>query len=158
MMEMRRKDREISLRKDLLAVLAECKVCRLALVDEEGIYVVPSNFGFIDRDGQLTIYLHSAKDGRKVRAVAQGTAAGFELDCAHELMLGPTACEHGYRFKSIIGNGQASLVSDLEEKKEALAALMKQQTRQSFTIDEAMAEMVAVIKIEVSKISGKYHQ
>lgn len=53
---MRRTDREITDRQELLDVMARCDVCRLALNDESGYpYVVPLNFGMEEREG--TLYL-----------------------------------------------------------------------------------------------------
>ena len=42
---MRRSDREITDEQELLQVISECDVCRLALNDEEVPYILPLNFG-----------------------------------------------------------------------------------------------------------------
>ncbi len=41
---MRRKDREVTNLEDQLAVLDECKVCRIALQDEQGVIHCPAEF------------------------------------------------------------------------------------------------------------------
>ena len=43
--KMRRSDREITDEQELLQVISECDVCRLALNDEEVPYILPLNFG-----------------------------------------------------------------------------------------------------------------
>ena len=43
---MRRKDREITDIEELLAVVSRCKVCRLAMAENNRPYVVPLNFGY----------------------------------------------------------------------------------------------------------------
>ena len=43
--KMRRSDREITDEQELLHVISECDVCRLALNDEEVPYILPLNFG-----------------------------------------------------------------------------------------------------------------
>ena len=61
---MRRTDREITDRQELLDVMARCDVCRLALNDESGYpYVVPLNFGMEERDGTLYLLFHGAMTG-----------------------------------------------------------------------------------------------
>ena len=43
---MRRKDREVTDLTALKFILDTCKVCRVGMVDEQGIYIVPVNFGY----------------------------------------------------------------------------------------------------------------
>ena len=46
MREMRRSDRMITDREEIVDVLDSCKVFRMAVHDEEGVYIVPLNFGY----------------------------------------------------------------------------------------------------------------
>ena len=41
---MRRKDREITDIEEIRDIIEKCKVCRLAMQDEEGLYLVPFKF------------------------------------------------------------------------------------------------------------------
>ena len=43
---MRRKDREITDFEQMRAILDACDCARLGLVDEQGAYIVPMNFGW----------------------------------------------------------------------------------------------------------------
>ena len=43
---MRRKDREITERAEIEAILREAQVCRIALADDDGPYIVPMSFGY----------------------------------------------------------------------------------------------------------------
>ena len=43
---MRRKDRELTELGEILQVVERCKVCRLAMADAAGLYLVPMNFGY----------------------------------------------------------------------------------------------------------------
>ena len=51
MREMRRSDRMITDREEIVDVLDSCKVFRMAVHDEEGMYIVPLNFGYTYEDG-----------------------------------------------------------------------------------------------------------
>ena len=130
--------------EEQLAILDKCKVCRVALQDKQGLYLVPLNFGYQYEDGHLILYFHSAKSGRKIDALQENSAVAFEMDCAHRLIEAENPCQYGYAFASIIGNGDALLVENREEKKKALSLLMKHQTGKDFTFDNQMADAVAV--------------
>ncbi len=157
-MKMRRKDREVTDIVELLEIINQCKVCRIGMQDEEGLYIVPMNFGYTYEDGTLKLYFHSAKEGRKISALTASSNVCFEMDCQHELITADTACEYGYHFKSIIGNGKAEFIEDMEEKKAALSILMKHQTGEDFSFNEKMADIVKVFKITADSFSGKDHR
>lgn len=72
---MRRTDREIMDRQELLDVMARCDVCRLALNDESGYpYVVPLNFG-MEEPGRYAVSAVPRRDDRnKVRSYGTGPA------------------------------------------------------------------------------------
>lgn len=154
---MRRREREVTETNELLQILGQCKVCRIAMRDDAGLYVVPMNFGYEYADQQLTLYFHSAKTGRKLDAMRQNPEVCFEMDCGHRLITGDTPCAYGYSFQSIVGNGTAEVLADPEQKKKGLALLMRHQTGASFAIDESMAETVCVFRITATSFTGKRH-
>lgn len=154
---MRRKDRGITEIKELLQIIDLCMVCRIAMQDVAGLYIVPMNFGYTYENNQLVLYFHSAKQGRKITALKESSNICFEMDCEHRLISADVACEYSYSFKSVIGNGKAVFIDDLEEKKTALSVLMKHQTAQDFSFDDKMANNVCVFKVVVKEFTGKYH-
>lgn len=154
---MRRKDWEVTKEQGFGRILESCDVCRIAMKDEEGLYIVPMNFGYVYEEGKLTLYFHSAKEGRKLDAIKANPQVAFEMDCGHRLVEGKTACEYGFSFSSIIGNGMAQVVTDVEEKKKALSLLMEHQVGKAFTFSEKQAESVAVIKVTADRFTGKHH-
>jgi uncharacterized protein len=156
--EMRRKDREVTEPQELMQIIDQCKVCRIGMQDEFGLYIVPMNFGYTYENGQLVLFLHSAKQGRKTDALKANSAVCFEMDCEHNLLTADTACNYGFYFKSIIGNGKAEFIDNIEEKKAALSVLMKHQTGQDFSFDDKMAGTVTVFKIVADNFTGKDHR
>lgn len=152
---MRRRDREVTEISELLQIIDECRVCRVATQDAQGIYIIPMNFGYLYEEEKLTLFFHSARDGRKVRAFQVNGQAAFEMDCAHELVTGGLACEYGYRYKSIVGSGTIRVVEDREYKKVALNQLMKQQAGIEAAYDDRMLEAVLVYRLEAEWFSGK---
>ena len=43
---MRRKDREVTDKKEIQRILETCKVCRIGLPEEDGVYIVPAGAVF----------------------------------------------------------------------------------------------------------------
>ena len=155
MPRLRRRDREIDTKEELLEVLDTCKVMRMAMYDEDGIYILPMNFGYTYEDGQLIFYLHAALEGKKLDLLRENPKVGFELDCGHELIEGRVACQYGYRYASIVGKGEGEIVEDPQEKIKALTVLMKCQTGKDFEFNERLVSIVSVIRITAHEFSGK---
>ena len=161
---MRRADREVTNPEQIAAIVAACDIVEVAYADAEGLTIVPLNFGF-DYDeatGKLTLWFHSAPRGRKldaIRAAAGGqlpVAFTMQTDC--EVVAGRTVCNWGEVFKSIVGNGEASLVEDLDECRHGLQALMAQQAHMpNVEFTDAQVRSVTVWKIEVRHLTAKIH-
>ncbi len=154
---MRRQDRAVTDERELRAILDSCKVCRIAMQDRDGLYIVPMNFGYTWEDGVLRLYFHSAGEGRKLEALAENPHVAFEMDSGHALVEGDTACAYAYRFQSIIGSGEAAFITDSAEKKKALSLLMQHQTGRDFFFDDRMAATVTVFQIRATAFTGKRH-
>ena len=156
-MNLRRKDREVTEIKELMHIIDQCKVCRLGMRDNAGLYIVPMNFGYAYDNNQLVLFFHSAKAGRTIKALKENIDIYFEMDCEHHLITGDIACQYSYSYKSIIGNGKVVFIDEIEEKKTALSTLMKHQTGKKFSFDDRMANSVLVFKVIVHKFTGKCH-
>lgn len=155
MTQIRRKDREIKGQEDILHILDTCKVMRIGMYDEDGIYILPLNFGYTYEEDKMIFYFHAALEGKKLDLLKANPKVGFELDCDHELVGGQIACQYGFRYASLVGKGRAEIVEEVGEKIEALSILMKCQTGKVFEFDEKMASTVAVIKLTAEEFSGK---
>ncbi len=155
---MRRKDREVTDIQELLSIVEECRICHVGLLDDKGVYVVPLNYGFEYVNKQLILYFHSAQVGRKIDAIIKNPNVCVEMDCDHRLIEGEKACDFSFGFKSIIGNGVATILSNYDEKLKGLSLLMKHETLKEYAFDENMVNHVSVIKVIVNEFSGKYHK
>ena len=60
----------------------------MAVHDEEGMYIVPLNFGYTYEEDVLKLYFHSAGEGRKVDALAADPKVAIEMDTDHYLVEG----------------------------------------------------------------------
>ena len=95
---MRLYKREITDPETFREILEECEVVRLGIADEEGMFIVPVNYGyefFPDADGmKLRLYIHGAKEGRKADAFAKHASVAAEMDCRHEVIRGDYTCSY----------------------------------------------------------------
>lgn len=156
MREMRRKDRQVTDMAEIRRVLDECHVCRVGFYDGAEVYVVPLNFGYVEREGKLTLYFHSAREGRKTELFRAGGSVGFELDCGHELVRNQRACEYTELFKSVIGTGRPREVAEAE-KLDALRTIMAHYGAEAPEFDPAMVARVACFAIEAEAYTCKEH-
>ena len=78
--DMRRSDREITNRNDIIEILHKTETIRLGINGDPYPYVVPLSFGFEDADGVLTLYIHGAKEGHKHRLLEINNHVCVEAD------------------------------------------------------------------------------
>jgi len=154
---LRRKDKEINSIEEKLEIIAKCKICRLGLSENNHPYIVPLNYGYSFDNGKLTLYFHSAIEGKKMDIIKKNNNACFEIDCDTKLIEGEAPCDYGYEFKSIIGFGKIIILDTKEEKINGLNYLMKQQTGKDIKYDYNEKELnnVIVYKILVDEFTGK---
>lgn len=153
---MRRSERQVSDPSQIQAILSQCKVLRLAMIDGARPYVVPLNYGYQMQGDCATFYFHCARQGRKLDLLRRNPNVCVELDCGHKLTSGgDVACRYGYCYQCVIAEGTAMELTDPVQKIEALEILMRCQTERDFTITEAQAETVSVWRIDVTQLSAK---
>ena len=153
---MRRADREVADPQQIDAIIATCKIVSLAYTDAEGITIVPLNFGYVfdAESSHLTLYFHGSATGRKMDAVK-----AFEMATDCEVVEGHTLCNWGEAFKSIVGNGTASIIDNLDEARQGLALLMKQQAgMEHVEFTDQQVHAVTVWKVEADYLTAKVRE
>lgn len=152
---MRRSDREIKDFDEIVKVLEKCDAVRLAFNDGEYPYIVVLSFGMQVKDGRLTLYFHSAKEGKKIDLIKREGKAAFQADCAHRLVFDEKKGSCTTEYESVVGCGEIEFVEDEKEKIRALDVLMEHYREENFRYSEAVVPMTAVFRLEVKSISGK---
>ena len=137
-------------------ILDTAKVLHLGLAVDNEPYVVPMNYGYCLEEGKLTLYLHSAVRGKKLDMVRANPRVFFELDCDRMPFEGKVPCQYGLVYSSVMGRGTASIVEDVEEKKQAMSLLMKTQTGKDFSFEDRLVSIVSVIRIDVTEYTAKH--
>ena len=153
---MRRKDREIKEHNEIVEVIRNCDICRLGLVDREYAYILPLNFGMEqDEEGKVTLYFHSALEGRKTELLKEGLKASFEMDTKHEIEYDEGRGYCTYYFESVMGRGTIHILND-DEKFEALKKLMDHyHPGANAYFNTAAIPRTLVYALEVEEMTGK---
>ena len=82
-----------------------------------------------------------------------------QLDCSYQLKEGPTACSHSALYQSVTGFGRVTFLTQPEEKKQALLAIMRQNTgREDWEIPEAALDNLCTFRLDADEISCKEHR
>jgi len=151
-----RREREVNDTAEIVRILDTAKVIHIGMIDGDRPYVVPMNYGYTLEGGKLVFYLHGAKTGRKLDVLRANPRVCFELECDMQSFDGKIACQYGMAYASLMGDGTAELIEDVESKKAALSVLMKTQTGKDFEFTERMVSIVSVIKITASGFTAKH--
>lgn len=148
---MRRKDKEISERAELEAIIRQALVCRLAFISDNVPYIIPLNYGFRDN----CLYFHSAPQGHKIEALKRDGSVCFEIETDVELVQSDSVCKWGTKYRSVIGHGRASFIEEAEEKREALDIIIGHYQLGKFDYPSANVGKLVVIKVEIESMTGK---
>ena len=155
---MRRKEKEIQNQEVLEELLRTAPVCRIGLgpvsaeMDRNGYpYVVPVHFVY----SEGRIYIHSAREGRKIDMLTRNHRVCVEIDEYLGLIPAEKACDYGSRYRSLIAFGRAKVVEAEEEKRRALQLLMGKYTGRSFDFSAREVMSVGIIEIQLEEVTGK---
>ena len=156
MQGMTKRERQVTDPEQIRHILDAGKVLHLGLAVNNEPYVVPMNYGYTMEDGKLVLYLHSAVRGKKLDMIRENSRVFFEIDCDRMPFEGRVPCQYGMVYSSIMGRGKATIVEDVEEKKQAMTLLMKTQTGKDFSFEDRLVSIVAVIRIDVAEYTAKH--
>lgn len=162
MRPMRRTNRQITDPAEVRALVERCHTVRVGAVDEDGVFVVPLNFGYEWVGGRLVLYLHSASEGRKAEAFSHGPRVAIEMDVELGVITGGYACAYSFSYQSIMGSGLISPVANVDEKRRALELIMRHMAPDAprdssgkFSFSDEAVERVAIFRIDVDELAAK---
>jgi uncharacterized protein len=149
---MRRTDKEIESREEMDAILRGSHVCRIALAMGNMPYIVPVSFGY---DGE-SIYIHTAKEGKKINHFRNNNNICFEFERNVKLFASPdNACKWSFSYESVIGFGTILELESLEQKVMGLNKIMSQYSGKEWVFGVDQLVNIRVWKIEIASMTGK---
>lgn len=155
---MRRQDRAVTDFSAMLDVVRACDCCRITIADKDCPYLVPMNFGYTVQGETLTLYFHCAAQGKKLDLIDANSYVAFEMDCDHRLIRGERACDYTYAYRSVIGKGRISRVSDVQAQTDALRAILTHYDNAYppfAQLDEHMLRATTILRLDVSEWTCK---
>jgi nitroimidazol reductase NimA-like FMN-containing flavoprotein (pyridoxamine 5'-phosphate oxidase superfamily) len=153
---MRRKDREITDRAALEAIIEKADACRLGFAWGGEPYIVTLNFGWTWEGELPLLYFHCAREGRKLDLARAAPRVCFELDVDHELVAGPDPCEWGMKYASVVGYGLLCELTDDAERRAALDSIMRHYGwAGEGAFRPGILGATAVLELRATELTGK---
>lgn len=139
-------------------LLAECLTGTLATVNTDGTpYNVPVHYVFDNN----TIYIHGLPAGQKISNLKANPNICFNIYEMGGLLMDKDGkpCDTNTAYASVVIQGTAQLVEDMDEKKTALSAIIQKYAPhlREKEIPVNMLKGTAVIKLFIREMTGKYY-
>jgi len=148
----RRKEKEITDKTDIEAIIEQSMVCKLGMIRNGNTpYIVPLCFGYQDH----TLYFHSALKGLKIDCLEINPKVCFEFDMIAEPQEAEDPCDWGMKYQSVIGFGKAEFIEESDDKRRALDVIMAQYSDKPFEFPANKVQATAVFKVEIESMTGK---
>ncbi|MDA3892802.1 MAG: GNAT family N-acetyltransferase [Salinivirgaceae bacterium] len=149
---MRKANQEINDKAQIEEILKQSTVCRIAMMDSDVPYIVPFNYGFIDG----VMYMHSAKEGKKIELLEKNNKVCFEIEQKADVVTNDIACKWATAYRSVIGYGTIDFLMQIPDKKKALDIIMRHNgAKANLGFEEKQIEAVAILKLTIDSISAK---
>ncbi len=157
--KMRRKDREITDKEWIIALLGRAGFGVLATCKDGQPFTVARNFAYDPE--KHAIYFHGARKGRTFENAEGSTKANLNVSEMGEWILAERAMNFGVQYKGVVVFGTLSVVEDPDEAKRGLQLLMdkhfpelKPDVDYEATTDTDL-KVTAVLRLDVESWSGK---
>ncbi|MGW0557824.1 pyridoxamine 5'-phosphate oxidase family protein [Streptomyces sp. NPDC002926] len=140
------------------SILDEAYVCHLGFVRDGAPVVLPTLYARVD--GHL--YVHGSTGSRPLRMAGEadpGLAVCLTVTHVDGLVLARSAFHHSLNYRSVVVHGTAHQVTDPEEKRSALDALVDHvvagRSRDSRPANAKELAATAVLRLDLTEVSAK---
>jgi uncharacterized protein len=140
-------------RTQIDAIIKACKTCYLAMAVNDIPYVLPMNFALENE----VVILHSAQSGRMWETLLQNPRVCINWTRGEGLAWQniKVGCTYRVISKSVLVEGTAEIIDDIDEKERCLHLLMAQYSNLAFKFNAPAIKNVGIIKVHIEKISAK---
>lgn len=105
-------------RETIYQILDEGLVCHVGFVVDNQPFVIPTAYGRVEEK----LYIHGSPVSRMLRALQGGIQVCITVTLVDGLVLARSVFHHSMNYRSVVVFGTASVVEDVEEKRQALYA------------------------------------
>ncbi|MFW9769104.1 MAG: pyridoxamine 5'-phosphate oxidase family protein [Candidatus Thorarchaeota archaeon] len=154
MREIRRKEKEIKNKAEMITILESVKYVTVAMSMDNEPYIATLSHGY-DRE-KSCIYFHCAQEGKKIDILKKNDIVWGQALEDHGYADG--SCDHLYATTQF--RGRVTFVKDSQEKRHALSVMINQlesdpQKVSDEQITEKSVERVNIGRIDIDYMSGK---
>ena len=142
-------------RETINSILDSAFLCHVGFVVEGQPYVIPTSYGRIGDQ----LYIHGSAASRMLRNLSEGIDVCLTVTILDGLVLARSAFNHSMNYRSVVVLGKAELVTDAEEKNNALFAISEQiipgrwdEVRPPTTLE---LKATSVLKLPITEASAK---
>jgi len=135
------------------AILDEGRICHVGFVMDGQPFVIPT--GYVRKGDQ--VYIHGSAASRMVRESAAGIPVCVTVTLLDGFVLARSAFHHSMNYRSVVILGRARLVTDPDEKMEALRCFTNhivagrwEEVRQPTPVEMKATSVLALALEEVS--------
>ena len=148
---MRRTEREIKDHNLLEQLLKNANTCRLAIHDAPYPYIVALNYGYENN----SLYIHCAKEGKKIDLLKQNNKVGFQIEIGSEIVKHDESCQWTTKYRSLVGSATVEIIDEHSEKVKGLDIIMKHSGKHDNSYNSKAVEKVLILKVSIQEITGK---
>ncbi len=150
--EMRRKNQALS-KKEIITILNRGMSGVLALSGDDNYpYAVPISYVYYDNN----LYFHCAKKGHKLDAIQRNAKASFCVIDQDKIV----SDDYTTYFRSVIAFGQIKVITDEQEKRQAIENLAIKYAPNDTSLGRKMVidrewTLLCVLKMSIDHMTGK---
>lgn len=138
-------------------ILNKAQVAVLATLNEDGSpYATPVHFVY----ERGKVFIHGLPAGQKVDNIKRNGTVSFNAYRMEGLLLdeGEKPCDTNTKYKSVIIQGNAELITDIDKKREILGLIIRKYTPHLFNkpVPDNMVNGTCVISIAIKEMTGKF--
>ncbi len=150
----RRKEKEITERNEILGILDGTRFVTIAMADADGPYLATLTHVYDDQ--RNAIYFHCAKEGRKVEILRKDNRVWGQALIDKGYAEG--SCDHLYETAQF--KGRVTFVQDSAEKRHALEMMIRKNEKDPDVVikkqlTEDSIRRVNIGRIDIDYLSGK---
>ena len=125
---MRRNDKAVKDIDVIKNIISKCQVVRVAMCKDDVPYLVPLNYGYEFKDGELILYCHCTNKGKKLDILDENPNVFIEIDNEKDVIAGNTPYEFGLEYFSIMSPGKVEFIHNIYDKIHGLNKIMEHYT------------------------------
>ena len=139
-------------RSEIDQIIHNALYCQLACSLNNEPYIIPIAYGY---DGEA-IYFHTGMEGKKIDVFSANPKVCLSFIVDVKIHPNPLeACQWSFQYKSVIGYGDVKEINNLNQRLNALSAIMAHYTQKQWDFPEDELSKTRLWKVKLHDLTGK---